>query len=290
MHCQERGADPAGYKRFEKCRADFDPALARSDSGPASSAPSGLWPIMGRSQRSMNESEQQADDGEAPYEEGRASGADTPEATSGNPTVSLIRELQRASSESGWGTLSGKIDRFLKRVYNTRDVPSGTDFADFTQVVFGRLLTAMPSLQLRSRREFWGYVKRLADNAKLDLWRRARTEKNNFGQAPLQQVSPSGVDRLAETDRACDSPSAHARRAELEERELECVMRLANEESREVYLLRRREGKSYEEIAELVGRRKAATVKVIFHRAQKGVTNCLRSRLDGYTAFFGALG
>ena len=206
-----------------------------------------------------------------------------------NPTVPLVRELQDGGSETEWTALSDKVDAFLRRAHGHGNLPNGVEFADFRQFVFVRLLAAIPTLELTSRREFWGYVKRLADNAKTDLWRRARTEKHNAGREPTQQFSPDGADRLARQGEVAGSPSAHARSAELEERELECVKRLTNDEAREVYLLRRREGKSYEEIAEIVGRKRAGTVKVIFHRAQKSVTKCLRGRLDGYTVFFDGL-
>ncbi|MFT4515470.1 MAG: DNA-directed RNA polymerase specialized sigma24 family protein [Planctomycetota bacterium] len=74
-----------------------------------------------------------------------------------------------------------------------------------------------------------------------------------------------------------------ARSREIESLEEECVQALSREESRKIYLLRRRDGMSYEDIALAVGRNKPVTVKVIFKRSRDVVLARLRNKLDGYS-------
>ncbi|MBK8978577.1 MAG: sigma-70 family RNA polymerase sigma factor [Planctomycetes bacterium] len=186
-----------------------------------------------------------------------------------------------------WVPLGRKIERFLGDAFrHDRLTRRGIEFEDFQQEVLLELLRRLPAMELRSRGEFWAFVRKVARNWLIDQHRRQNADKRKPADGAVLPQDPDGEGRDLPNevpDPAGGTGSRFARLREIEERELECVNRvLVDDEQRRIYLLRRRDELSHDEIAAKVGRNKGATVRLIFHRAQKKVIACLRDRLDGY--------
>ncbi|MFN3245000.1 MAG: RNA polymerase sigma factor [Planctomycetota bacterium] len=194
-------------------------------------------------------------------------------------TLFIAQRVQEGRQQA-WSRLAAKIDEFLGRTRNVRQLPSAYEPDDYVQEVLLKLTVEIPRMELRSRKEFWAFVRRVADNVLRDLQRLVLADKRGGGRERLlDTANPHGMDLQ---DPASWSASAEFRGREIEQLEEECVGALGRDEARQVYLLRRRQGLSYEQIAEKVGRNKPGTVKVIYKRSRDVVIARLRDRLDGY--------
>ncbi len=200
-------------------------------------------------------------------------------------TTFIARQIQSDEPDAEyWTAMAAKVDAFLRRSYPERALPHGYVLDDLRQDVFVRLVGDMPSMEIHDRDRFWGFVKTLADRCAIDAARILKAQKRGGGKKPLDNQATVGDPLANAFDERAGTPTEHARAAEIEEHELACVDKLTRDESKQVYLLRRRELKSYDEIAEITGRRKAVTVRTIYARAQRDVTACLQARLDGYVS------
>lgn len=142
---------------------------------------------------------------------------------------------------------------------------------DLTQDVF---VKAYCNLRTRdTARSFAVWLFRIARNEAIDFLRRRSVHRR------LLDACASGVGPLARTiqGRRAPSPDGELQVAELRERLEEGLARLS-EAHRTVFLLREREGLSYEEIGEVVGC-SAPTVSTRLARARKRLRELLRGRL-----------
>lgn len=202
-------------------------------------------------------------------------------------TIFIAQQIQQGESDRDyWNAIAEKVDSFLRRSYPERMLPAGYSLDDLRQDVFVRLVADLPRMEIIDRERFWGFVKTLADRATIDFVRNAKAQKRGGGRQPIQQgPGDEGPDLIGQAfDDRVSTASGYARAAEIEEHELDCVRKLPREESREVYLLRRRDRRSFQEIADAIGRNKAVTTRTIYARAQRLVTDCLKARLTGYAS------
>ncbi len=216
--------------------------------------------------------------------------ADEPEKSAysaDSPTLFDVRQAQspkHAETWNGsWERLSDKVYSFLARRFDRDKIPFDVEFDDFFSAVLSRMLRDLPNLEVRGRREFWGWVKKIAANQLIDMWRRHRRLRHGGGRV-AQQVDEGDNDLVAgAVDPGSLTPSGFFMVRELEGAEEECVNKITNEQARKIYMMRRRDGLDYEEIAQRVGSESADSVRATFSRVKGQVHECLRRRLDGYT-------
>lgn len=204
-----------------------------------------------------------------------------------SPTLFDVRQAQSEKHtetwNGSWERLSDKVHAFLARRFDSDKIPFDVEFDDFFSAVLSRMLRDLPNLEVRGRREFWGWVKKIAANQLIDMWRRHRRTRHGGGRI-TQQVDERDVDQVeAAVDPAGLTPSGIFMVRELEGAEEECVGKISNEQARKIYMMRRRLGLDYDEIAERVGSKSADSVRATFSRVKSQVHDCLRRRLDGYS-------
>ncbi len=198
-----------------------------------------------------------------------------------------VDEARRSADSPAWGPLSARIARALGR-FRFERMPPGHGFDDFVSEVFVRIVRDLPRFELRSRREFWGWVAKVSRNTLTDIWRKARVRPHEVDL--LRKRDDDLGDPLArEPDQAAPSPSLRERTRELAEAEMRAIALLKREESRTVYLLRREQELPFEDIAKAIGRNKAEAARLIYFRAKKKVQEYLREELDGYATTFDQL-
>jgi RNA polymerase sigma factor (sigma-70 family) len=217
---------------------------------------------------------------------GAAPGAGPGAGPGDSPTLHDVRlaqgKEQTDSWHGSWERLSDKIHGYLMRRVGGGKLPYDIEFDDFFSAVMARMLRDLPTLEVRGREEFWAWVKRIAMHQLVDLWRTHKRIKRGGGQT-MQQVGDDDVDLIENArDPQPNSVSGMIRLRELESAEAECVDKIEREQWREIYVLRRRWGLSYEEIATRVGSKSADSIRVVFGRVKSRVQDCLRRRLDGY--------
>ena len=79
-------------------------------------------------------------------------------------TLFLAGELQKSrSDESSWTRMAEKVEAFLQRVHGRSRLPDGWEFPDLQQIVLAKLVEDLPRIELRSREEFWGWVREARD-------------------------------------------------------------------------------------------------------------------------------
>lgn len=221
--------------------------------------------------------------------------ADEPEksaSSADSPTLFDVRQAQspnHADTWNGsWERLSDKVCAFLSRRFDRDKIPFDVEFDDFFSAVLSRMLRDLPNLEVRGRREFWAWVKKIAANQLIDMWRRHRRLRHGGGRI-AQQVDDCEIDVVeGAADPGGQTPSGFFMVRELEGAEEECVNKITNEQARKIYMMRRRLGLEYEEIAQRVGSESADSVRATFSRVKGQVHDCLRRRLDGYTELLAA--
>ena len=209
-----------------------------------------------------------------------------------SPTLFDVRQAQspkHADTWNGsWERLSDKVYSFLARRFDRDKIPFDVEFDDFFSAVLSRMLRDLPNLEVRGRRELWAWVKKIAANQLTDMWRRHRRLRHGGGRV-AQQVDDRDVDQVeGAVDPGGTSPSGIFMVRELEGAEEQCVSKVSSQQGREVYMMRRRLGLSYEEIAERIGSESPDSVRATFSRVKGQVHDCLRRRLDGYSEVLSA--
>ena len=204
-----------------------------------------------------------------------------------SPTLFDVRQAQsdkHADTWNGsWERLSDKVHAFLARRFDRDKIPFDVEFDDFFSAVLSRMLRDLPKMEVRGRREFWGWVKKVAANQLVDMWRRHRRLRHGGGRVG-QQINDLEVDVVeGAVDPVDQTPSGLFMAQEIEGAEEECVNKIPNEQARKIYMMRRRRGLDYVEIAREVGSDSPDSIRAMFSRVKGQVHDCLRRRLDGYS-------
>ncbi|MEO0481934.1 MAG: RNA polymerase sigma factor [Planctomycetota bacterium] len=168
-------------------------------------------------------------------------------------TVLHVRRAAQSADDQSWSALSDRVFSFVDRRFRMERLPDGHDLDDLKAEVLLRLFHSLPKIEIRGRPEFWSVVHRIADNARIDLWRRERARKQAASESPA--TAPAEIDSA--------TPSAYLRLADLNQSILDCIAEM-RPETAEVLRLRLLEHLSFSEIAERIGRNKEATVRYMY--------------------------
>ncbi len=192
-------------------------------------------------------------------------------------TQNLVSDASEDNASPAWGPLSQKIERRMRQRYgHRRRFPFGFEFEDFQMTVMARIIEDLRKYRSQSGESFWSWFFVVADNVLVDLMRRESAQKRGGGR------SAEGHDALhAVTDERVPSPTVMIRVRELEDAEMRCANRLSPH-ARDVYL-KRRQGLSFSEIAEVFEGKSEATLRSTYKRAREEVFRGVQGLADEVT-------
>lgn len=177
----------------------------------------------------------------------------------------VIRECLEGRQDA-WKTL---VDTFARRIFNMAYQFCGSrqEAEDRTQEVFLKLHGALPKYD--SRRNFTAWLLTLTKNHLIDEYRRTKWEKTQRDE----------FDDRVLAEKASDGPERSLVEKETQAFVWEGLNRLSSE-MRMVIILRDLQGKSYEEVAEILGL-PIGTVKSRINRARLQLAQVLKEHRGG---------
>lgn len=184
-----------------------------------------------------------------------------------------VFEAQRSRKAGAWHRLSERIIEHVRARFAHEVMPAPLDLDDFISEVLLAVLRDISGFRDRGPGAFWGWLQRLAENRLHDLRRFYRRQRRSTAAS----VEPPDLDGLA--DPAALSATVYLRGRELEAVEREGVAGLP-EAAREVYLLRRVEGREFADICTMLGRVSETAVRSQWKRAREHVREHLQRHAD----------
>lgn len=178
--------------------------------------------------------------------------------TADDPDAFLIRALQSAGDTRLFSQL---IERYRDYVYNFsfRFLGNEDDAADCSQEVFIRIYLSIKGFRFKSRFSTWLY--RVTMNTCLEM---ARSNKRRGSQVSINQVEAW----------SSDDPADYLERKEIDAAFQSALARLKLM-ARTMLIMRDLEGRSYEEISVVTGKR-PGTVRSTIARARLKVSDGLK--------------
>lgn len=208
-------------------------------------------------------------------------------------TQFIVQSAQR-NEQQAWTLLSAKILFFLRSRFGGVHLPSELEFDDFTSEVMLRILGEIQRFKDTGKGAFWGWVYILSQNRLNDLWRQHQRRQRlgllgrgepSQGEAAGGDGRPgAGLDEVSNPSQP--SPSELAQVGEIEAIERDCVSQLPPSMAR-IYLLRREQELSFDEISVAFGGTKAVTLRSYYKRARDFVKDCIQRKVDRFGATFG---
>jgi RNA polymerase sigma-70 factor (ECF subfamily) len=180
-----------------------------------------------------------------------------------------LEELVRGCLENRPGAWEALVDTYAKRIYNMALRFSGNreEAQDLTQEVFVKLWHSLPRYDFH--KDFTAWLLVIARNQLIDEYRKRRQEKSLRQDLDGREVSlPSP-----------DDPEASLARSEARVL-LEAGLARLSPDMRLTLILRELEGRSYEEMAQVLGL-PLGTVKSRVNRARIQLAEALRDMKGG---------
>lgn len=176
----------------------------------------------------------------------------------------------RAGDSDAFGRL---VDRHRDRVYGVafRIVGNADDAMDIAQEAFVKAWRSLP--RFRGGSAFFTWIYRITTNLALDHVRRSRVHTVEYDDAMLAETLPG----LSPAPSSNPSPRRETMQAETRQAIEEALAQLTPEH-RAVVVLREMEGRSYQEIAQILGCR-IGTVMSRLHYARRRMRELLEETL-----------
>ncbi len=187
------------------------------------------------------------------------------------PDATLVEECKGGDVNA----FSALVTRFQDRIFNViyRMIGNREDAADLCQETFVKAFRAIATFEARAQFSTWLY--RIATNTCISF------RRSHAGKAAHEHNVDCDVEVLADhaagRDNTISDPGRRAMQAEQVEVVQKAIMRL-DEESRAIVVLRDIDGKSYEEIAEVLDC-PIGTVRSRLHRARMDLKEILKKWL-----------
>lgn len=197
-------------------------------------------------------------------------------------TQFLVREAAGAESADAWTALSAKIVYYLRTRFGNASFPPGTEFNDFVSDLMAKVMTSIQSFEDRGKESFWRWVQTIGGNLWRDMWRRFERDRKlglaGRGEQDAQNDSGS-ISLTGMAPAKGETPTQIVRFRELESAEQQCIEKLPRQ-MKDVYVRRRQNELSFQEISVELGGIKEATLRSNYMRARDLVRECLARRLD----------
>ena len=199
------------------------------------------------------------------------------------PLSSTLRHVQAVQQEHdtdvSWNNLHDKMVRWVAEATYGTNLPTDKSLDDLTQEVLLQVFRDIGEFKVEPGASFSGWVRTITDRKLKDYWRRARAQKRGGGKVRhLGEFDETGGrERFA--DEKVERQSMLVRYGELRAAFDRALHELSDKHKR-VIELRMFQGKSFAEIAPMIGYDKEVTVRSLHMRALR--------RLQELLAEFGA--
>ncbi len=199
------------------------------------------------------------------------------------PISSTLRHVKAVQGEQdvdvSWANLHDKIVRWVAEATMGTNMPPDKSLDDLTQDVMLQVFRDIGEFQVEPGASFSGWVRTIAQRKLHDIWRRARAKKRGGGkQRHLGEFDEiGGRERFA--DERIPRQSMFVRLGELGEALTEALGQLSDKHKR-VIEMRLFQGKSFAEIAPLLGYTKEVTVRSLHMRALQRLQELLEPFRD----------
>ena len=193
-----------------------------------------------------------------------------------------VHEAVHGESSRAWTALSAKIVYYLRTRFGNASFPPGTEFNDFVSDLMAKVMTSIQSFEDRGKESFWRWVQTIGGNLWRDMWRRFERDRKlglaGRGEQDAQNDSgPISLTGMAPAKG--ETPTQIVRFRELESADQQCIEKLPRQ-MKDVYVRRRQNELSFQEISVELGGIKEATLRSNYMRARDLVRECLARRLD----------
>lgn len=208
-----------------------------------------------------------------------ASPVDRPEEDPAPPLSSTLHHVKNvqghdADGDTSWANLHDKIVRWVDDASMGTNLPADKSRDDLAQEVLLQVFRDIDQFQVEPGASFSGWVRTITDRKLKDYWRRARAKKRGGGKVrhlgEFDEVG--GRERFA--DEKVERQSMLVRFAELRAAFDRALLQLSDKHKR-VIELRMFQGKSFAEIAPLLGYDKEVTVRSLHMRALRRLQELL---------------
>jgi len=187
-----------------------------------------------------------------------------------DPDIKLVKRIRESGDKNAFSTL---YDRYIDKVYNYCLAFTGNDddARDCTQEVFIRVYMSIGKFRSDSKFNTWLY--RIINNTCKDMVRKISYRKRMVRSDSEGWDTHGGS--LDDPVSNYPDPYLELTRKEMQEQFLSALKRL-NPAFRRILILRDIEGRSYEEISEITGR-KPGTVRSSLARGRHRIATYLKS-------------
>lgn len=182
-------------------------------------------------------------------------------------TLHHVKAVQgEHDTDVSWANLHDKVVRWVREATLGTNLPADKSLDDLTQDVLLQVFRDIGEFVVEPGASFSGWVRTIAQRKLLDIWRRARATKRGGGKhrhlGEFDEVG--GRERFA--DERTPRQSMFVRLGELGEALTKALDQLSDKHKR-VIEMRLFQGKSFAEIAPLLGYTKEVTVRSLHMRA-----------------------
>jgi RNA polymerase sigma-70 factor (ECF subfamily) len=180
--------------------------------------------------------------------------------------------------------LDGLFERYYPLVVRIvelrlrRRIRGHEETEDIVQDSLLDLFKGLDHFEMRSEGDFRNWLATIVANNIRDRFRRANADKRGSGRELRHaDLAPESLSTAIFASKE-PSPSQNAHAAELEERIERAIMNDLEDPHREVIILRKLCGMSYEEIAKAVGHGNTSSSRALYTRAMEKLRKCLEGR------------
>ncbi|MFM1873149.1 MAG: hypothetical protein RL398_2571 [Planctomycetota bacterium] len=194
------------------------------------------------------------------------------------PLSSTLRHVQNVQhdddADTSWLNLHEKIVKWVAEAAYRQNLPADRNLDDLTQDVLMQVFHDIEQFQVEPGASFSGWVRTIAQRKLTDTWRRERAKKRGGGkQRHLGDFDEQGgQDHFA--DARTPRQSMFVRLGELGEA-LDRALSQLGDKYKRVIELRMFQGKSFAEIAPILGYDKEVTVRSLHMRALEQLQSLL---------------
>ncbi|MBZ0153422.1 MAG: RNA polymerase sigma factor [Planctomycetes bacterium] len=196
-------------------------------------------------------------------------------------TLRHVKSVQQDGDEAvSWANLHEKVVRWVAEATQGTNLPADRGLEDLTQDVLLQVFRDIGEFKVEPGASFSGWVRTIADRKLKDLWRRTRAKKRGGGRTKHLGDFDEYGGREHFADQRVPRQSMLVRYKELHDSLQQALAQLSDKHKR-VIEMRLFQGKSFAEIAPVLGYTKEVTVRSLNMRALQRLQELMAPFDDG---------